>query len=99
MKSWRSLVEFSSKSIRSIQEEFEEPRKIFQSNGYGHQPASLAETLLSLMADDQYVDQEYDRMRRLAKRAKAIVKGDPREFMGWKTLEDPPFVSFFFVNK
>jgi hypothetical protein len=38
--------------------------------------------LFKYLENEQNNQQEYDRYHVTAKRAKAIVKGDPREFMG-----------------
>ncbi len=40
------------------------------------------EELLKFFQNEQNNQREYDRYQSIAKRAKAIVKGDPREFMG-----------------
>jgi hypothetical protein len=38
--------------------------------------------LYKLLENERNNQREYDRYQATAKRAKAIVKGDPREFMG-----------------
>ena len=40
------------------------------------------EDLLKLLQNERNHQREYDRYTAIGKRAKAIVKGDPREFMG-----------------
>ncbi len=55
---------------------------ILHSNHYLNQPEIFQEILLQLFKNERNKQRENDHIQTIAKRAKAIVKGDPREFMG-----------------
>ena len=42
----------------------------------------MSKKLFNIMANEQFNPYEFDRLSPVSRRAKAIVKGDPREFMG-----------------
>ena len=50
---------------------------------YYHQLSPLmSRKLFNIIANEQFNPYEFDRLSPVSRRAKAIVKGDPREFMG-----------------
>jgi hypothetical protein len=60
-----------------------ERQAFFRVDRHLHQTPAFHQQLLTLLANEQnHFASENERLAAMARRAKAIVKGDPREFMG-----------------
>ncbi|CAF1305973.1 unnamed protein product [Adineta steineri] len=80
-----SMILVSAKTIRSVDGENdtsdEQQPEMFHSNHKFNHP-QIYEEMLTRFLKNRANNQEYNPYETIAKRAKAIIKGDPREFMG-----------------
>lgn len=84
------LVDFVCSSARNHGNDFveraddvnERERSILQFNRNLRKFPSLNPRLFNYIINEDYIPSEQERLPTPARRAQAIVKGDPREFMG-----------------